>query len=426
MKNLKCPFYVIFFLIILGACSSDDAIQPVTEKSIYPDFAVISDIHVGRPDSKDKIIKTLKNILNRSNQLDAIFVVGDLTDNAKESQYNGLIQLFDTYVPKSIPVYYMLGNHDQVWSDGDPEVLYLNKLQQPLNQYVDIKGFPFITISVRSVNPHYYYSQSETDFLSASLENASVRYPNSPIFVFAHVGVTNTVYGTAWNEGWGTDTFASLLKKYPQVVIFSGHSHFPIGDPRSIHQANFTSVNLGSVAYSEIESGFTEGEHPPGNDLVTECIIVTVHENHDIELLRLDTYRNEEISPKWIVKAPHNGTMFAYANRDGGNAPSFKDNDKSTINSITANGCTLSFPQATDNEVVHHYIVEVLDSNGQIYKSMTFFSQFYLNSGMPNSLSPAITGLMPRTKYTVQITAVDSYNNKSGKITSTEFTTAGA
>lgn len=424
MKNLKCPFYVIFFLIILGACSSDDAIQPVSERKIYPHFAVISDIHVGRPDSKDKIINTLKNILNRSGQLDAIFVVGDLTDNAKESQYNGLIQLFDSHVPKSIPVYYMLGNHDQVWSDGDPEALYLNKLQQPLNQYTDIKGFPFITVSVRNVNPYYYYSQSEIDFLSASLENASVRYPDKPIFVFAHVGVSNTVYGTGSNEGWGTDTFASILRKYPQVVIFSGHSHFPIGDPRSIHQAIFTSVNLGSVTYSEIESGFTEGEHPPGNELVTEAIIATVNDNFDIELLRLDTYRNEKILPKWILKAPHNGTMFTYANRNGGNAPAFNANDKPTISNITANSCTISFPQAIDNDVVHHYIVEILDSNGQIYKNMTFFSQFYLNSDMPNSLSPTISGLVPRAKYTIQVTAVDSYYNKSGKITSAEFTTS--
>ena len=30
-----------------------------------------------------------------------------------------------------------------------------------------------------------------------------------------------------------------------QTVFFSGHSHFPIGDPRVIHQERYTSINAG-------------------------------------------------------------------------------------------------------------------------------------------------------------------------------------
>ncbi|NDV96497.1 hypothetical protein D0T84_16475 [Dysgonomonas sp. 521] len=422
MKNVKYPFYVIFLLVILSACSSsDDPTEPTApEKGIYPRFAVISDIHVGRPDSKDKVIRALKNIQEQNPSPDAIFVVGDITDYSKESQYNGLIQLFNQNVASDIPVYYMLGNHDVGSIDGDPLTLYMNKLGQPLHQYIEIKGFPFISVSLTNMSATY--GQEEKDFLSAALEDASKKYPSHPIFLFAHIGVLNTVYGTRFSDGWGVDSFASILKNYPQVIIFSGHSHFPIGDPRSIHQQDFTSVNVGSTAYSEIEPGFTEGIHPPGNEEVTEGIMATVDENMNVTLERLDTYRGQEIFPRWVVKAPHNGTMFTYANRDGGSSPAFDANAKPTVSNITMNSCTISFPQAADDEVVHHYKVEIL-KNGQGYKSMTIFSQFYLNSDMPDSLSANFTELEAGTKYSVQVIAIDSYNNQSVAITTPEFTT---
>lgn len=50
-------------------------------------------------------------------------------------------------------------------------------------------------------------------------------------------------------------------------MLFSGHSHFPLGDPRSISQKVFTSVNAGTSTYSEIEPDIVdEGIHPAGYD----------------------------------------------------------------------------------------------------------------------------------------------------------------
>ena len=47
---------------------------------------------------------------------------------------------------------------------------------------------------------------------------------------------------------FNADTRVSdVLAKYPQVVTFSGHLHFPLNDPRSIWQASFTSFGCGST-----------------------------------------------------------------------------------------------------------------------------------------------------------------------------------
>ena len=51
-------------------------------------------------------------------------------------------------------------------------------------------------------------------------------------FVFLHQHIKDTVYGS---QEWGTQDSAKInavLKEYPQVITFSGHSHYPLDDPR--------------------------------------------------------------------------------------------------------------------------------------------------------------------------------------------------
>ena len=83
--------------------------------------------------------------------------------------------------------------------------------------------------------------------------------PEKPIFVFLHQHIKDTVYGS---QEWGTQDSAKInavLKEYPQVITFSGHSHYPLDDPRSIHQKDFTSVGTSSVSYMEVEGGKVQG-----------------------------------------------------------------------------------------------------------------------------------------------------------------------
>ncbi|KAA6345290.1 3' 5'-cyclic adenosine monophosphate phosphodiesterase CpdA [termite gut metagenome] len=74
-----------------------------------PRFAVISDIHFGSKAEKGPTVKVpqaLKNILGKE-RLDALFIVGDLTNNGKEEEYDQLKSVFDdkTIVPEGIAVY---------------------------------------------------------------------------------------------------------------------------------------------------------------------------------------------------------------------------------------------------------------------------------------------------------------------------------
>jgi 3',5'-cyclic AMP phosphodiesterase CpdA len=419
MKIKDC-IKTVCFIIVLFACSG---IQGQNEKLELPRFAVISDIHFGNNKGKGPVVKVplaLKNILGKGH-IDALFVVGDLTDTGKANEYDMLIQVFadKANVPDKIPVYFMMGNHDHI----DPVnaiTLYTDKLKQPLHQFAEIKGYPFITISPTGVGTKDYNAEAQT-FLSEKLASAAQKYPGKPIFVFFHHPLLNTCYGSSTGN-WGSDILLPILEPYPQSIVFSGHSHFPIGDPRSIYQDKFTSVNDGSTTYSGVEKGEITGTiHPKGFEDITEGLIVSVLQNGNVEIERWDTFRDEEISPKWTVEAPHNGSRFVYKNRNGLPAPSFSDGVKPIVSDITAKGdCVVTFPQATDNDVVHRYRVDILDGDS-VTASFTTFSQFYLNSQMPAELSVRFSELPVDKPLTARVTAEDSYNNQSIPIASESF-----
>jgi predicted phosphodiesterase len=393
----------------------------------YPRFIVISDTHFGNAvgsSPMDKVPKALKNLTGKTPEADAIFVVGDLTNGGTAPQYDQLLSVFSdrANLPEGMPVYFMMGNHDS-YSGANAASTYLSKIAQPLHQYITIKGYPFIAISETGPDQNDF-NAAAVRFLSDSMAKAAKEFSGKPIFVFIHVPTVNTTYGS-WisgplaDGGWSTDRFKSTLDKYPQAIVFSGHTHYPLGDPRSIHQDRFTAINTASTTYGEVEEsiGLSGGTLPAGYENVTEGLIVTVKENGDVELERWDTYRNEEMAPRWLVSAPHDGTRFTYKNRSGGSAPAFAQGSRPVVNSILANASSVSFPQASDDEAVHHYKVEILDGDRLVGKRVVF-SGFYLNSSMPDTLAVSFSGLPPAASYTARVTAYDSYRQASPPIES--------
>jgi 3',5'-cyclic AMP phosphodiesterase CpdA len=398
---------------VMAGCSS--------KPQELPRFVVVSDTHFGSEHGDGatvKVTRSLKNLLSKEPLADAVFVVGDLTERGKPEEYDQLLSVFsDTAcVPKGVAVYFMGGLFHDAVTSGNYDI-YRAKVPQPLNQYVEIKGYPFITLTEGGHDAGAEVNVEARRFLSEKMADAALHYPGKPIFVFVHIPPLNTCYGSTERDSWGNDVFLSVLNRYPQAIVFSGHSHFPLGDPRSIHQGTFTTVNDGSLKYAEVEHGVVNIGYKPENYInVTEGVIVDVAENGDVEIERWDTRRNEEIRPKWIVRAPHDGSRFTYKNRDGLPAPLFPSGAKPGVSHLAGDSLVVTFPQATDNEVVHHYLVEITEKE-RVIASFSKFSQFYLNSDMPEELSVGFSGLPAGKERAVRVTAIDSYDNPSPPIT---------
>ena len=442
--------------------------QHGTDAEKYPTFAVISDVHFGNSKGEGPMVKvprTLKN-LTAKGKLDAIIVVGDLTEGGYENQYDQFVQVFtdeENFINPVDTMLFMLGNHDNY---GGRKNNYVNKLRgfnngndYPYDQYTVIKGYPFITISVRGsdnnddTNPAdgpESFPQDVQNRLATWLERAAQECPGKPIFVFAHVPPKYTCYSTWPGEGdgttwptWGMRTINPILNKYPQVVVFGGHSHYPLGDPRSIHQGvdpnsdkqnYYTGVGTGSVTYSEIQSpavDWSDPIHPNFYDHITEGLIVDVKPEGNVEIRRYDTRLDEEIQPenRWNLEPPFDGSKFAYADardirdnihnkpyRTGLPAPAFAADATMNVQQSGA-GITVTFPQATDNDCVFRYKVTVLNDKGFAIKNSWIFSEFYKNSEMPDSFTVSYTGLEPAAEHTIVVEAYDSYDNISEALT---------
>ena len=451
-----------------GLSQTIEVYQHGTDAEKYPTFAVISDVHFGNSKGEGPMVKvprTLKQLTSKG-KLDAIIVVGDLTEGGYEDQYNQFVQVFsnkDNFINPVDTMLFMLGNHDNY---GGRKGNYVTKLRPfnngkdyPYDQYTVIKGYPFITISVRGsdnnddTNPAdgpESFPQDVQNTLATWLERAANECPGKPIFVFAHVPPKYTCYSTWPGEGdgttwptWGMRTINPILNKYPQVVVFGGHSHYPLGDPRSIHQGvdpngdkqNFyTGVGTGSVTYSEIQSpavDWSDKIHPNFYDHITEGLIVDVKPEGNVELRRYDTRLDEEIQPenRWNLEPPFDGSKFTYADvrdlrdninnkpyRTGLPAPAFAADAKMNVQ-LSGTGVTVTFPQATDNDCVFRYKVTVVNDKGFAVRNQWIFSEFYKNSEMPDSFTVSYSGLEPGIEHTVVVEAYDSYDNISEALT---------
>lgn len=76
-------------------------------------------------------------------------------------------------------------------------------------------------------------------WIKEQLEIATKDDEDKPIFLITHEHISGTVYGS---DEWGYSDLYEVLKDYPQVITFSGHSHFSIEDERDMHQKDFTSI----------------------------------------------------------------------------------------------------------------------------------------------------------------------------------------
>ncbi len=457
------------YVIVSGNGAEPVRVKITQQTELYPTFAVISDVHFGNNMGEGPMIKVPRALKNLSSykKLDAIFVVGDLADNGTPEQYKQLVEVFnnpDNYQNPIARKVFMLGNHDNYSSSVNYEQGLRpmnNGKAYPYDQYMVIKGYPFITISDRSSsnnddndpnNGELSYPKSVRDTLARWLERASKECPGKPIFVFTHVPPKYTCYSSWPGEGtdnyptWAMKTLNPILNKYPQAVVFSGHSHFPLADPRSIHQGIdpnsdkqnfFTVINTGSTTYTEIESAVDEGIHPKGYDNVTEGMIVSVQPSGNVLVQRYDTERNQEIGADkpWILKAPFDGSKFEYADvrdkydnnvnnvtlRDGLPAPTFPEGTKIELRK-TPTGVIATFPQAKNKEIVFRYLIRVINDKGYAIKNVWTFSSYFLNSATPEKVSSEINGLEDGKTYSLNITAYDSYGNKSESIVSEPFT----
>lgn len=393
----------------------------------YPSFLLMSDIHFGASGAAARVEQSLKSLYENSGNVDALILNGDLTNAGNLSQYKEMLAVMTNYdiVPEYVERYFIMGNHEWYTSDGNGSMANYNSLGVDHNKYFDIKGYPFIYIGMSGGNEDDYSAES-LNFLKESLDDAVLKYPSKPIFVFQHVPAYGTVQGSnSYDGGWGTKKVYEVLKNYPQVFDFSGHTHFSARCPLTFHQDAFTSLNDGGNLDCYVQAGIdVDGGRPEGTSTLAEGMIVTVDDETNLSVRRIDGARNEEIGEQLDFPAPYDGTNFTYANYKG-SKPVFESSEI-TAEQLQPTQRKITFPQAViseddGNNVVLYYRVEILNDADSVVSTVNRCSRFYLGSDMPETLSVVADNINGNGMMRARVTAIDPYGNESDPIESDEF-----
>jgi 3',5'-cyclic AMP phosphodiesterase CpdA len=187
-----------------------------------------------------------------------IFVNGDIADHGEEAEYRSFQQLINNAGDGLPKVYCAIGNHDLASGPYDDKLELFLKYTEPATDsvYFDqwINGVHFIYLGSEATGLNAQLSREQLNWFKQAL--AENRDENRPIYVFLHQGLIDTVAGTFAYQKWHginqSREFASILKKYPEIVLFSGHSHWEMDSQNSMKARDVklpTIFNTASAAY---------------------------------------------------------------------------------------------------------------------------------------------------------------------------------
>jgi len=381
-------------------------------------FVALSDVHYKDEPSveRERMAKALQ-IANRIADespayqgFDALCVVGDFADRGSEAQFRAFKQTLDEGLRPGTKSILSVASHE--FGGGGPVGAYA-KLRRYFGQAPDvhevINGYHFISISPSTGTR---FNQEKCDWAAAQLALAAADDPRRPIFFFQHPHVTGTVYGSII---WGEDDLYPILMHYPQVIDFSGHSHAPVNDPRSIHQAYFTSLGCGTLSYFENDE-FDKyyGTHPPQPEggRAAQMLLVEADAAGRVRVVPYDILTDQPFPYVWDIPAAWNPDSFAYTNlkrRAAALPPYFPEGA-----ALRVENNILTFDQAkAPQDYVNDYRVRVRRvSDGVLVRQIALWSHYYVIP-MPETLSLPLEGLTPGEAYDVEITARGFWENES-------------
>ncbi|NGP44525.1 phosphatase [Bacillaceae bacterium SIJ1] len=378
-------------------------------------FPVISDVHINPQGGGLNYFQNTLEQLNREvpNQ-DAFIVNGDLTDYGTVEEYDHFMNLYNQYRQTNAESMFTIGNHEY-WNDlsaeGSQQRFCDKTNMESIYVHKVIKGYHFILLGTETIQGQY--SGKQIEWLKKRLEKANADDWKKPIFVFHHFPLEGTIYGSQYSYD-NNEILYNALKPYPQVISFSGHTHYPLDDPRIIHQKDFTSIGSSTGSYIWLDKGRIQGEVPVGASFLNQALIVEVHKNKVI-IKRRDIHNDDWTGEPFEIRYPAKTNKFKYNEHLDKKAPFFTRDAMVSIDpemtTLTSLGILVN--QATDDLNVHDYKIVARDvETGEVANEFLAFSEFYKDP-VPNPLPLPVRGLKPNTTYEIEVHAIDSYEKVS-------------
>jgi len=234
------------------------------ESQVYENisFSVIGDVH----SDTVRLENAIKDLHEVNPGTDLMIMNGDIVDNGIPEQYT-LIQNTINSNKSQIPANLIrnIGNHEffdyskttpLTPEESDANISRYLEFSGEEKVYHDkwIKGYHFISIGSERTNTAdvgsvtAYISQEQLKWLGDKM--AEDYKSGRPIFVFFHQPISNTPSSqqTGWISTKQNVEVYNILSKYPEVVLFSSHTHTYLVSNNMVYMKQpFTALYTGAT-----------------------------------------------------------------------------------------------------------------------------------------------------------------------------------
>ncbi|MFC3841908.1 metallophosphoesterase family protein [Paenibacillus sp. GCM10012304] len=277
-------------------------------------FSVLSDTHIVNTDQVSQMLlsRALADHHKLRPESKLLVLNGDLTGGT-EGDYRSLMGLLSSQ--PHAPVHATMGNHDYygVWRtpEGGMDTSKMNPAwsskqavalfdrmwgyDKPYHELI-VEGYRFLFLSgeaYRDVNASYkedaFLSAEQLAWLRDRLTVAGTADAGKPVFVFLHQPLPQTLDGTDRELGVVQHAeLRALLDEHPNVILFSGHTHWNLETTNQIKQLKFLAASSASIR--EVWNAQNE----PETIGVSQSLIVDVYKD------RVVIMRREHTTKRWI------------------------------------------------------------------------------------------------------------------------------
>ncbi|MBR6801216.1 MAG: metallophosphoesterase [Eubacteriaceae bacterium] len=398
-------------------------------------FAVASDVHFDDAGSEKQEAR-LKEMFDvayeySSSQdypsLDGAFIVGDYTNRGTEISMQKFFDAINQYTLEGTTSHVCLGNHEYGAGEATKERYLRISGYEDIHEHIVINGYHFILLSPDR-NSGYNFSEDAIMWLSEQLEIAAKddESRERPIFVFQHEHIKGTVHGS---DDWGVAELTDILSKYPQVIDFSGHSHYPMNDPRIIWQGDFTALGTSTLSYFEMDLvgvrsyGIFHTDYEGGYAYsarifdAAQFYIVEVDKNNAVKIMGYDlTYDKFIDDAVFCLRSVQSTEEFKYTaeRKLASEVPYFKEDTLFYAENISYSSAKLRFGQAVCEDNVQNYIVNLYKDDELISSQRRLSCTFAYP--VPEELSVTFDNLQVGGNYKAEVIAVSSWEKMSEPI----------
>ncbi|MNP12410.1 3',5'-cyclic adenosine monophosphate phosphodiesterase CpdA [compost metagenome] len=232
-------------------------------------FGVFGDVH----ENVDNFQKAINDMYTINPAINALVLNGDSVDQGLDVQYKSMkdtINKNKDLLPDKIIK--NIGNHE--FFDYEHGENSAEDVQDFISKYLDFSGedkvyhdtwvnnYHFISLGSEDGNSETlnsvkaYISPEQQNWLKEKL--AEKYEKGKPIFVFLHQHLSNGKNG-GWVGSDQADEVRQILDKYPEVILFTSHTHRDLTESSVVLDQPFTTIHTGAIHYTIIPDENSEG-----------------------------------------------------------------------------------------------------------------------------------------------------------------------